>query len=247
MSHDPEQVAAGARGGRRTPPRLVRPRLYEQIVEQLIEHIRVEKLEPGDRLPPERALAQAIGVSRASLAQALVALEVVGLVRVRHGEGAVILHPIGPAGTLLDAVRAHQDSLLDIIDARSALETKLAALAAERRSDDDMATIDEALRLMERQISAGDRGLDGDRAFHEAVTRAGHSPLLARLMSEISPLVLETRIESLSQPDRPLSSLEHHRTIAEAIRDRDPKAAAAAMVNHIAVVSDVALLADHEG
>lgn len=242
MDSTPGQAGAGPSSARQAPSRLTRPRLYEQIVEQLVEHIRAQSLGPGDRLPPERELAQAIGVSRASLAQALVALEVVGLVRVRHGEGVIILRQVDSGDTLLDAVRTHQDSLPDVIDARSALETRLAALAARRRTDEDLRAIDDALDLMDRQVAAGDRGLDGDRAFHEAVTRAGHSRLLARLMTEISELILETRIESLSQPDRPRTSLENHRAIADAIRHQDPIAAAMAMADHIELVSDVALL-----
>lgn len=224
------------------PPRLSRPRLYEQIVQELQAHIVEHGLGPGDRLPAERELAQALGVSRASLAQALVALEVVGVVQVRHGEGATVVRVPGGDDALVKAVREHQDSLPDIIDARSALEAKLASLAAQRRTDEDMAAIDEALALMEEQVASGERGLDGDRAFHEAVTRAGHSRVLARLMAEIGELILETRIESLSQPGRPQTSVEKHREIAEAIRRREPLAAARAMAEHIAIVSDVALL-----
>jgi GntR family transcriptional repressor for pyruvate dehydrogenase complex len=226
--------------------RLARPRLYEQIVEELHNHIREQGLGPGDRLPAERELAQALGVSRASLAQALVALEVVGVVQVRHGEGATILETPAEGDVLLRAVREHQDSLPDIIDARSALEAKLAWLAAERRTDDDLRAIDEALELMEHQVESGDRALEGDRAFHEAVTRAGHSAVLARLMAEIGELILETRIESLSQPGRPRDSLEKHRVIAEAIRRQDPTGAALAMTDHIDLVSDVAYVRSAE-
>ncbi|GAA5165403.1 FadR/GntR family transcriptional regulator [Ornithinimicrobium tianjinense] len=224
------------------PARLQRSRLYEQIVEELVAHMRTHGLGPGDRLPPERELAQALGVSRASVAQALVALEVVGVIQVRHGEGAIVRRPVDPGAALVDAVRVHQDALPDIIDARSALEAKLAYLAAERRTEDDMQAIDDALALMERQVAAGERGLEGDRAFHEAVTRAGHSAVLARLMTEIGELILETRIESLSQPGRPQESLAKHRAIAEAIRQGRPADAALAMTDHIDLVSDVALL-----
>ena len=227
------------------PPRpapLPRPRLYEQIVRELHHHIAAHGLKPGDKLPAERELAQALGVSRASLAQALVALEVVGIVQVRHGEGATIRQLPGARDTLVDAVRAHQDSLPDILDARSAMEARLARLAAERRTEHDLQLIDDALAQMQREVEAGERALEGDRAFHEAVTRAAHSTVLARLMAEISELVLESRIESLSQPGRPQDSLEMHQKIAEAIRRQDPDAAAAAMTEHIEVVSEIEIL-----
>ena len=95
---------------------------------------------------------------------------------------------------------------------------------------------------MEREIQAGGRGVDGDEQFHAAVTAAGHSRLLAKLMAEISDLIRETRIESLAQPDRPVNSLSTHRKIAEAIRAGDAEKAAAIMRAHIEMVSDVALL-----
>lgn len=162
--------------------------------------------------------------------------------QVRHGEGATIRQLPGARDTLVDAVRAHQDSLPDILDARSAMEARLARLAAERRTEHDLQLIDDALAQMQREVEAGERALEGDRAFHEAVTRAAHSTVLARLMAEISELVLESRIESLSQPGRPQDSLEMHQKIAEAIRRQDPDAAAAAMTEHIEVVSEIEIL-----
>jgi GntR family transcriptional repressor for pyruvate dehydrogenase complex len=220
-----------------------RQRLYEQIVKQLHDHIRTAGLRPGDRLPPERELAARLGVSRASLAQALVALEVLGVVSVRHGDGAVIVRTASER-QVVAAVRAHQHRLPEVIEARAAMEVKLAALAAERRTDDDLARIDAALEFMAADIDSGGRGVEGDERFHAAVTAAGHSALLARLMREISDLIRETRLESLAQPGRPAESLAGHRQITEAIRTRDPAAAADAMDEHIRLVSDVAILRD---
>ena len=180
-------------------------------------------------------------MSRATVSQALVAMEVVGMVSVRHGDGVVLVEPVGST-KVVNALRRHAQQLPEIIEARDALETKLAALAAHRRTDDDLAAIDGALEFMEREVTSGGRGVEGDERFHAAVTAAGHSPLLARLMAEISDLIRETRIASLSQPGRPAKSLQGHRRIAEAIRARDAEAAAAAMQDHVAMVSDVALL-----
>ena len=95
---------------------------------------------------------------------------------------------------------------------------------------------------MARDIEAGGRGVEGDERFHGAVTAAAHSPLLARLMEEICDLIKETRLESLAQPGRPRAPWRATGAIADAIRARDPAAAAAAMHDHVALVSDVALL-----
>lgn len=168
----------------------------------MLAHIRVSGLRPGDRLPAERDLARELGVSRASVAQALVALEILGVVSVRHGNGAVTGSLISDQ-QVADALRAHAKRLPDIIEARSALEVKLAALAVERRTDADLQAIDDALAAMAADLDAGGRGIEGDEEFHAAVTAAGYSPLLARLMREISGLILETGLShSANRGDR---------------------------------------------
>jgi GntR family transcriptional regulator, transcriptional repressor for pyruvate dehydrogenase complex len=220
---------------------LPRSRLYEQLVERLLALVQELDLQPGDRLPPERELSADMGVSRASVRQALVVLEVQGVVEVRHGEGA-ILREARSRDAVLSGVTAHRRRLPEVIEAREALEVQLAALAARRRTADDLTRIDRALDDMAEEVERGERGLDGDEKFHGAVTAAARSGLLADLMQEISAAIRESRVESLSQPDRPAQSLASHRQIAEAIRLADPEAAARAMREHIHLVSDVALL-----
>jgi GntR family transcriptional repressor for pyruvate dehydrogenase complex len=220
-----------------------RPRLYEQLVERLLDYIHSERLKVGDRLPAERELATQLGVSRASVSQALVALEVQGVIDVRHGDGAVILD-VPAERQILAALRARRNRLREVIEAREALEVKLAALAAQRRTPEDLAAIDDALGRMAGEVAQGDRGATGDEHFHAAVTAAAHSGLLAGLMAEIADLIRESRIESLAQPGRPEESLRAHRKVADAIRGGDAAGAAAAMAAHIAAVSDTALLRD---
>lgn len=221
--------------------RVSRPRLYEQLVEQILAYIESAQLVPGDLLPAERDLAERLGVSRATLAQALVALEVLGVIDVQHGTGAVLARRPSVA-SVIKGLREHQSRLPDIVEARSTLEVKLAGLAAERRTDEDLAAIDAALEVMASEIGEGDRGAHGDELFHQAVTGAAHSTVLAQLMAVIAEMILETRIESLGQPGRPEQSLASHRKIADAIRAQDPDGAAGAMLAHIELVSDLELL-----
>jgi GntR family transcriptional repressor for pyruvate dehydrogenase complex len=164
---------------------------------------------------------------------------------VRHGDGAILVRR-PTEERAVKALREHADRIPDIIEAREALEVKLAGLAATRRTDAEMAVIDAAITTMESEVDAGERGVLGDEQFHEAITAAAHSSLLAKLMHEISGLVRETRIESLSQADRPRASLEGHRRIADAVRKQDSRLAESAMAEHIRLVSDVALLRDDE-
>ena len=133
---------------------VTRPRLYEVIVEQLCSYIADNEMAPGDRLPAERDLAAQLGVSRASLSQALVALEVQGVLSVRHGDGAILFRR-PTEERAIKALREHADRIPDIIEAREALEVKLAGLAAARRNEDEMAAIDAAIARMESEIDAG--------------------------------------------------------------------------------------------
>ena len=221
--------------------RVSRPRLYEQLVEKLLAYMESAGLEAGDFLPAERDLADRMGVSRATLAQALVALEVLGVIEVKHGTGAVLAYRPN-AASVIAGLRAHTHRLPEIVEARSTLEVKLAGFAALRRSAEDLEAIDAALATMEQEIGEGERGAMGDARFHQAVTNAAHSPVLAQLMTVIAGMVMETRQESLGQPGRPKRSLASHRKIAAAIRAKDVERAQAAMQAHIELVSDVELL-----
>jgi GntR family transcriptional repressor for pyruvate dehydrogenase complex len=132
--------------------------------------------------------------------------------------------------------------LPEVLEAREALETKLAELAAERRTDAELETIREALDFMRDEIDGGDNGVEGDRRFHAAVTAAAHSSLLAEFMKTIAEQITESRTESLRQPGRPSRSLAQHTAIYEAIAAGDAKKAAAAMRKHVRTVAKVRLL-----
>ncbi|WP_232376420.1 FadR/GntR family transcriptional regulator [Amycolatopsis aidingensis] len=219
-----------------------RQRLYEQVIERLRNYVADAGLSAGDKLPAERELAQRLGVSRASVKQAIVVLEVQGLVEARHGGGTYLVRDtldIEPVERLVERRRR----LPDVLEAREALETKLAELAAERRTEADLADLRSALDHMRAEIEAGDHGVEGDRRFHAAVTAAAHSSLLAEFMQSIAEQVTESRTESLRQPGRPSRSLGQHVAILDAIAAGEPKQAAAAMRRHLRTVAKVRLLA----
>lgn len=220
---------------------MTRPRLYEQVLDRLRHHVAEGDLRAGDRLPPERELAGRLGVSRASVKQAIVVLEVQGLVEVRHGGGTYLVRDsldTEPVERLVERKRR----LPDVLEAREALETKLAELAAERRTADDLTAMRGALDHMADEIEAGGPGVEGDRLFHAAVTAAAHSALLAEFMRSIAEQITESRNESLRQPGRPHRSLTQHRAILEAIETQRGKAAATAMRRHVRTVAKVRLL-----
>ncbi len=220
---------------------VARGRLYEQVIERLRAHVVVAGLGTGDRLPPERDLSQRLGVSRGSVAQAIVALEVQGLVETRHGGGVYLRRDSLDVEPMADLV-ARKQILPDVLDARDALETKLAQLAASRRTHEDLVRIDAALAFMRAQVDAGEPPMEGDRLFHTAVVTAAHSNLLAAFYDEIRAEIAQSRSESLRQPGRPKQSLGDHAQIAAAIRAADGRGAAAAMHLHVDHVSRVRLL-----
>lgn len=220
---------------------LTRSRLYEQVVQSLREHVTTSELDIGDRLPPERELAERLGVSRASVRQAIVVLEVQGLVEVRHG-GGTYLRSKRWEPEPVDELVARKQRLPDILEAREALETKLAELAAERRTDADLAELDAALEEMRAEIESGGLGERGDRRFHAAITTAAHNTTLAGFMHAISEEIAESRNESLRQPHRPPKSLAQHERIAAAIRAGEPRTAVTTMRRHLRTVSRVRLL-----
>jgi GntR family transcriptional repressor for pyruvate dehydrogenase complex len=218
-----------------------RRRLYEQLAARLLDYVEVTGLEVGDRLPSERDLAEALRVSRASVRQATVALEVRGTLEVRHGDGIYLRSLPSDSGHLMELM-TQRHRLPAILEAREALETQLAALAAARRAETDLASMDRALSVMATDIEAGGFGEEGDRLFHEAVTRAARSPLLADFMAALAVPISETRRSSLGEPGRPPRSLRAHRRILEAIRRGDVPGARQAMRRHVNMVADIGLL-----
>jgi GntR family transcriptional repressor for pyruvate dehydrogenase complex len=220
---------------------VTRPRLYQQLVERLLAYVSEEGLIAGQRLPTERDLAQRLGVSRASVAQAVVALEVQGILSVRQGDGIYLLRVADPTESTQELIKRRQ-RLPEILEAREALEVKITSLAAQRHTDEDMAAIDAALDKMAAEMAAGEHGYGGDMTFHEAVTAAAHNPILTSLMGLLAGPIEETRRESLAQAGRPRKSLASHRSIAKAIRSGNAASAASAALQHITLVGDVALL-----
>ncbi len=220
---------------------LERSRLYEDVVERLGEFARATTMEPGDHFPPERDLARQLAVSRTSVRQAFVVLQALGFVDVRHGEG-VFLRRIRGFGESFAKLVERRRRLPEVLEAREALEVKLAELAAARRTHNDLAAMHRSLQQMEREIAEVGLGTEGDAAFHHAIALAAHNEVLLRMIDTMSDVIQETRVESLSEPGRPPRSLAAHRLILKAIDAGQPQHAAEAMRAHLREVADVALL-----
>ena len=220
---------------------LERTRLYEDVGERLGEFVRESGMAPGDQFPPERDLAQRLRVSRTSVRQSFVVLQALGFVDVRHGEGVFLRRTRG-FGESLTKLLERRRRLPDVLEAREALEVKLAELAAARRGADDLVAMKATLNQMDEEINAGGLGIESDAAFHHAIALAARNEILLHMIDAMAEVIQESRVESLSEPGRPPRSLEAHRRILAAIEARSPELAAEAMRLHLRVVADVSLL-----
>jgi len=208
--------------------------LYEEIANRLRDLIAARQLAPGDRLPSERELANSLGVSRTSVRQALTTLRSIGMIDVRHGDGAFLVHTGEEVATSLAlAMLSSEVDHAMVWETREAIEVHAARLAARRATDADLARMRAALDAMRSAIDHEDEGAQADAALHRAIVAAAHNPMLAQLYESIADAVDRTSAASLSIPGRPPESLRAHRAIVEAIGDRDPERAASEMTSHL--------------
>lgn len=216
------------------PPALTptTPRVITDLICGLIQR---GTLNPGDRLPPERALADHLGVARVSLRDALAQLQQQGYLVARRGAhgGTFVAGLAEPRRRWLRRMREHPAELEDIIDYRIAIEVQAARLAAGRRGQADLSAIEEAVRW--RPGAAGAPSFRAaDSAFHHAIAVAARSPRLEAAIGQARGLLF-LPADALAYPPGDDRSFCDHGWIAAAVRDGDEDRAAAAMRAHIEI------------
>ena len=193
------------------------------------------QLRPGDRLPPERELAQKIGVSRPSVRAGLRSLAAMGVLQTRHGSGTYIAD--GPPQldsrplSLLAAL--HGFTPEQMFEARRVLEVGVAGLAAERASGDQIAAMAEEVTGMFASVDDPQAFLMHDIRFHRAVATASGNPILASLVEMVSSLYFEHRRRSLPQGRDLRENAMMHRNIYHAVRAHDSDRARREMGMHL--------------
>ena len=218
-------------------------RIYQEIVRQVKSMIAEGRLKSGDQLPPERDLAEKFVVSRTSVREALRALESLGLVDIRPGEGTFVREVsvdslIEPLALVMVAQRA---ALAELVGARRMIEPALAALAAERATPEELQEMDRILEAQAKEVAAGRTGLEQDAEFHAAIGAAAHNRAITRIAHAVMDLLRQSREESLNTPGRPTRSHDDHRRLLAAIRARDDAAARRAMIEHLEAVEALVL------
>ena len=212
-----------------------RTKVYAEVAAQIHRLIEEGRLKPGDRLPPERDLADLFGVSRTSVRDAIRVLEMQGLVEPRHGEGTVVRQvPVDSiVRPLADALVASKDLTADLFDMRKMLEPPLARAAALRATAEDLRALQEILVHQTNLVRGGEIAIAEDTAFHYRIATAAKNQVVLRVMDVVMDLLRESRTRSLQVPGRAARSVAGHRRIFAAIQARDAAAAAEAMREHI--------------
>ncbi|WFU42927.1 FadR/GntR family transcriptional regulator [Bradyrhizobium sp. CB82] len=210
-------------------------RLYRQVADQLRALIDSGEYAVGSRLPTERELAMQLRVSRPTVREALIALEVAGRVRIRVGSGIYVVEPAGSAtsvpATLIEGP-------FELLRAREFLEGAIAEQAARLATKDDLARIDASLIAMENVEHPGEASMFHDRAFHNAIASSLGNAVLVRVVGELFDHRLNPYFSQLAHyfesPRTWRAALDEHRVVRDAIAARDPEAARDAMRDHLA-------------
>jgi GntR family transcriptional repressor for pyruvate dehydrogenase complex len=216
-------------------------RLYEQIVQQVEESIQKGDLKTGDKLPPERDLAQQFGVSRTAVREAVKALREKGFVEAYPGRGTFIMetnsHPIRLS--LDRMVKAGQaEGSRYLTEVREMMEPEIAALAAERAEAENLAAMRESFEVMEGAKRDPDVFIEADLDFHLALAEAAGNPIILSLIDSIVGLLREQRMGIFQVEGGPERGQYHHKKILEAVEHRDAGGAREAMRAHMRQVRD---------
>jgi GntR family transcriptional repressor for pyruvate dehydrogenase complex len=201
-------------------------------IQQMIE---TGELKPGDKLPAERELAAHFKVSRASLRAALHSIAGMGLLQFRHGSGTYMTGgpPVLDEGPLSLLASLHGFTDDDMFEARRQLEVGVAALAAERATEEDIATLQACIAGMAATMDSPRKYLVHDVDFHRAVAQASKNPILGSLVAMVSAALFRQRSRTVAHARDLAISVTMHRRIAKAIAQHDANAARDAMNQHL--------------
>ena len=216
-------------------------RLYEQIVDQVEERILSGELNPGDKLPPERELARQFGVSRTAVREAIKALSLKGLIAVYPGRGTFVIDSTSMAVRhsidLLIKV-GRKDGLTALVEVREILEPEIAALAANRATEEQIATMQETVIAMDKAMQDPNTFIEADLDFHLALAQATNNALIPALIDSLVDLLREHRMRAASVEGGLERGQPFHKLIIDAIRRKDEDTARETMRAHLKQVRE---------
>lgn len=218
--------------GRRLKPR---PLLHKEIAEIISEQIISGKYPANTFLPPEPVLCKQMGVSRTVVREAIKHLESGGFVHISRGIGTKVLEARQESISrpLKIFLRRKSNSLQDLLELRKILEVAIAALAAERRTPENLRLMERAIQVMSERPDQPAGYVDADLDFHVEIARATQNPTFSIILDPLRDLLRESRAASFSGPRMAETRMRQHKKILETIRKRDVAGARQAMSQHL--------------
>jgi len=213
-------------------------RISDQVFDQLRELIFRGEFKSGEKILTERELAEAFGVSRTSVRDAINKLVVMGLLEQKQGQGTFVRSPESKEKSILATmVESQNASISDLLEVRMGLECNAAAMAATRAVEKDFQFMEKSIEEMQKEVQSGRLGTEADASFHMAIAYATNNPLQVFIMKNFYDFLftgIRANLEGLYQvPDNIATILEQHKGIYQAIKKRNPEAAYRAMKQHI--------------
>ena len=206
------------------------------IISQIKDLITSGQLKPGDKLPPERKLAEHLGVSRNQVRLAITKLEFYGILKVQPQSGTVVsgLGIVALEGLISDILKIEDTDFKNLVATRVLLEKEAARLAALNRTDDDIVKINVALKAYEDKVNSGESAVEEDLMFHLKIAEASKNTVLKTLMMIITPDIVKSFIKlKVCDEARNAKTINEHRLIYDKIVEGDDKAASDAMITHL--------------
>jgi GntR family transcriptional repressor for pyruvate dehydrogenase complex len=221
-------------------PKFETRKIYEKIAAHLEEQIVGGVWKPGHKLPSTKELSEAYQVGRSTIREALSALKAKGLLEIRQGEGSYVrkVEPEDIKLPGLETLLLSKETVLELLEARKALETANAGIAAEKRTDADLAAFERVLAAMEAHLGNEEEGERADVEFHRTLAAATHNSVMVRLLETISGqmelAIRETRrLQMYANVAVSEQLWNEHQAIYSAVRAKDPAAAQQAMRDHL--------------
>jgi GntR family transcriptional repressor for pyruvate dehydrogenase complex len=218
-------------------------RVFEQVAMQIETRILQGELRSGDRLPTERELAEQFHVSRTAVREAMKILAQKGLVDMRPGRGTIVIDGAHEAmqdsiGLVMRLKLGEVGGSDNLVEVRGILETEIAALAAVRATEKEIAAMREAIATMDENLNNADAFIAADNRFHEALAQATQNALIMMLINSIVNLLSEQRKQVFQVEGGPQRGQIHHKRILDNVIRREPEAARAAMRSHLQQVRE---------
>ena len=218
-------------------------KVFEQVAVQIETRILRGELRSGDRLPTERELAEQFHVSRTAVREAMKILAQKGLVDMRPGRGTIVIDGAHEAmqdsiGLVMRLKLGEVGGSDNLVEVRGILETEIAALAAVRATEKEIAAMREAIATMDENLNNADAFIAADNRFHEALAQATQNALIMILINSIVNLLSEQRKQVFQVEGGPQRGQIHHKRILDNVIRREPEAARAAMRSHLQQVRE---------